>query len=83
MASWKRICEEREQKMVTAHTEKGEPMMKVKVKTAVDKEQVFFIPTMGVIFHRHTYGYGYGRFSIAFAWLIWRGKIQFDWRKER
>lgn len=49
---------------------------------AVDKKQVFLIPTIGWINER--YYYGYPVWSIAFAWLTWRCKIVFGikkWRK--
>ena len=50
-------------------------------KAAVDKKQVFLIPTVGWINER--YYYGYPVFAIAFAWLTWRCKIVFGLKKWR
>ena len=50
-------------------------------KGAIDKEQVFITPAIGVIDERRYYGYPV--FSIAVAWLKWRCKIAFGVKKWR
>ena len=55
----------------------------MRFKKSIDKNQIFLIPCIGVI--NDSWYYGYPVFSIAFAWLIWRCKVQFGvkkWRRE-
>lgn len=49
------------------------------IRTAVDKSQWFLTPCFGII--NDSYYYGYQVVSIAFAWLIWRVKVQIGARK--
>lgn len=49
------------------------------IMTAVDKNQWFLTPCFGII--NETHYYGYPVVSIAFAWLIWRVKVQIGARK--
>lgn len=49
------------------------------IRTAVDKDQWFLTPCIGII--NETHYYGYPVVSIAFAWLIWRAKIQIGVKK--
>ena len=49
------------------------------ISTAVDKDQWFLTPCIGII--NETHYYGYPVIDIAFAWLIWRAKIQIGVRK--
>lgn len=51
----------------------------MKIRTAVDKNQWFLTPCIGII--NDTQYYGYPVISIAFAWLIWLAKIQIGVRK--
>ena len=53
----------------------------IRVKGAKTKNEVILIPTFGWINER--YYYGYPVIAIAFAWLCWRGKIEFGVRKRR
>jgi hypothetical protein len=49
------------------------------IRTAADKDQWFLTPCIGII--NETHYYGYPVIDIAFAWLIWRAKIQIGVRK--
>lgn len=49
------------------------------IKTAVQKDQWFLTPCIGII--KHTHYYGYPVISIAFAWLIWHARIEIGVRK--
>ena len=49
------------------------------VYTATIRDQWFLTPCIGII--NETHYYGYPVVSIAFAWLIWRAKIQIGVRK--
>ena len=49
------------------------------IRTAVDKNQWFLTPCIGII--NATHYYGYPVIDIAFAWLIWRAKIRIGVRK--
>ena len=53
----------------------------MRFKGAIDKNQWFIIPSFGVI--NDSRYYGYPVFSIAFAWLCWRCKVQFGAKKWR
>ena len=53
----------------------------MRFKKLIDKNQIFLIPCIGVI--NDSRYYGYPVFSIAFAWLIWRCKVQFGVKKRR
>ena len=55
----------------------------MRFKGAIDKNQVFFIPTFGLINSRPYYGYPV--IAIAFAWLIFRFKVELGvkmWRAD-
>lgn len=45
----------------------------------VTKNEWFLIPCIGIIDERHFYGYTV--FAVAFAWLRWRGKVEFGVKK--
>ena len=49
------------------------------IRTAVDKNQWFLTPCIGII--NATHYYGYPVIDIDFAWLIWRAKIRIGVRK--
>lgn len=51
----------------------------MKIRTAVHKNQWVLTPCFGII--NDSDYYGYPVVSIAFAWLIWRAKIQIGVRK--
>lgn len=51
----------------------------MKIRTAVLKNQWVLTPCFGII--NDSVYYGYPVVSIAFAWLIWRAKIQIGLRK--
>lgn len=51
------------------------------IRAAVDKDQWFLTPCVGII--NETHYYGYPVISIAFAWLIWRAKIQIGTKKSQ
>ena len=53
----------------------------MRFKAAIDKNQVFLIPTIGWINER--YYYGYPVIAIAFAWLVFRCKVEFGLKKWR
>lgn len=57
---------------ISVPTEKGKTM---RIKTAIDRNQWFIIPCIGVIDER--YYYGYPVFAIGFAWLVFRFKVEF------
>ena len=46
---------------------------------AIDKEQIFIIPTFGWISKKRYYGYS--AFIIAFAWLCFRFSMAFGVKK--
>lgn len=49
------------------------------IRTAIVEHQWFLTPCFGII--NETHYYGYPVVSIAFAWLIWRVKVQIGARK--
>lgn len=51
----------------------------MRILCAVDKDQWFLTPSIGII--NETHYYGYPVVSIAFAWLIWRVKVKIGVRK--
>ena len=51
----------------------------MRIMTAVVKDQWFLTPCIGIV--NETHYYGYPVIDIAFAWLIWRAKIQIGVRK--
>lgn len=51
----------------------------MKIRTAVLKNQWVLTPCFGII--NDSVYYRYPVISIAFAWLIWRAKIQIGVRK--
>ena len=53
----------------------------MRCKGAIDKYQVFIIPTFGWINLR--WYYGYPVIGIGFAWLIFRFKVEFGVKKVR
>lgn len=50
-------------------------------KWHITKTEWFLIPCIGIINER--YYYGYKVFSVAFAWLCWRSKIEIGVKKYR
>ena len=53
----------------------------MRFKGAIDKYQWFIIPSIGVINARRYYGYTV--IAIAFAWLIFRFKVEFGVKRWR
>ncbi len=53
----------------------------MRILCAVNKDQWFLTPSIGII--NSTHYYGYPVVSIAFAWLIWRGKVEIGVRKAK
>jgi hypothetical protein len=51
----------------------------MRFKTAIDKNQWFLLPCIGIIDER--YYYGYNAFAVAFAWLVFRFKVEFGVKK--
>ena len=51
----------------------------MRILCAVNKDQWFLTPCIGII--NETHYYGYPVVSIAFAWLIWRAKIRIGVKK--
>lgn len=54
-------------------TDVGE-VLKMRFKWAKSKNQWFLIPCIGIIDERHYYD---KVFAVAFAWLVWRFKVEF------
>ena len=53
----------------------------MRCKGAIDKYQIFIIPTFGWI--NESFYYGYPVISIAFAWLCFRFKVKLGVKKVR
>lgn len=53
----------------------------MRFKKAIDRNQWFLIPCIGIINERKYYGYPV--FAIAFAWLVFRCKVSFGIKKWR
>ena len=51
------------------------------IRTRVDRNQWFLLPCIGIINER--YYYGYPVIAIAFAWLIFRAKIEIGVKKPK
>ena len=51
----------------------------MRILCGVNKDQWFLTPCIRIM--NETHYYGYPVVSIAFAWLIWRAKIQIGVRK--
>jgi hypothetical protein len=53
----------------------------MRVKTAIDKTQWFLLVGVGIINERDYYGYPV--IAVAFAWLIFRAKIEIGVKKPK
>lgn len=53
----------------------------MRVKTAIDKTQWFLLVGFGIINERDYYGYPV--IAVAFAWLIFRAKIEIGVKKPK
>ena len=51
----------------------------VRIAARKSNNEWMLIPTFGIIDERHYYGYKV--FSVAFAWLKWRCKVEFGVKK--
>lgn len=58
---------------------KGAIIQSVKCKGAIIKNDIFIIPTCGIMNYRP---FGYPMVAIGFGWLCFRFKIEFSARKK-